>query len=58
MKPIQQLLVAVIVLFFMVGTASAHDPVFSPGPHVLYKEGVELHLGVEREKTGTENGKG
>jgi len=25
-------------------TAIAHDPVFSPGPHVLFKDGIELHL--------------
>jgi len=55
MKPIQQLFVAVIPLLFMAGTASAHDPVFSPGPHVLYKEGVDLHLGADREKAEAEN---
>jgi len=52
MKPIQQLLVAVIPLLFMVGTALAHNPVFSPGPHVLFKEGVEIHAGADRSKAG------
>lgn len=36
------------------GVAGAHDPIFSPGPHVLYKGGVELHTGFEREKAGEE----
>lgn len=29
----------------------AHDPVFGPGPHVLFKDGVEIHLGTERNKS-------
>lgn len=32
-------------------TAYAHDPVFGLGPHVLYKGGVEIHLGAHREKS-------
>jgi hypothetical protein len=32
-------------------TAYAHDPVFGVGPHVLYKDGFELHLGAHREKS-------
>jgi hypothetical protein len=32
------------------GRASAHDPVFSPGPHVLFKNGVELHAIYTRNK--------
>jgi hypothetical protein len=31
-------------LFFMAAQALAHDPVFSPGPHVLFKDGFELHM--------------
>ena len=34
------------------GQVLAHDPVFSPGPHVLYKEGIDIHLGTAREKAG------
>ncbi len=30
----------------------AHDPVFGPGPHVLYKDGVEIHLGLDRNEAG------
>ncbi len=44
--------VVAIVLLLAVGTASAHDPVFSPGPHVLYKGGVEVHVGTDRQKAG------
>lgn len=32
--------------------AQAHDPVFSPGPHTLYRGGVEVHLGTHREQAG------
>ncbi|MBR9910270.1 MAG: hypothetical protein GYB33_07955 [Gammaproteobacteria bacterium] len=32
------------------GLASAHDPVFGVGPHVLYKHGYEVHLGAHLEK--------
>lgn len=31
--------------------AVAHDPVFAPGPHTLFKGGVEIHLGTERAQT-------
>lgn len=30
--------------------AWAHDPVFSPGPHVLFKDGIEIHVGATRDK--------
>jgi len=32
----------------------AHDPIFSPGPHVLFKEGIEVHANVSQAKTGDE----
>ncbi|AZT82224.1 hypothetical protein EHN06_00935 [Marinobacter sp. NP-4(2019)] len=32
-------------------TAYAHDPVFGVGPHVLFKDGFEMHLGAHREKS-------
>jgi len=54
MKPIQLFLAAGTLSLFWCGVASAHDPVFSPGPHVLYKEGVEIHVGADREKVGQE----
>lgn len=44
----------VIFLFllnlFVINTALAHDPVFSPGPHVLFKDGIETHLEIRNEK--------
>ncbi len=33
---------------FVSGKSWAHDPIFSPGPHVLYKGGVETALHIER----------
>lgn len=53
-KPTLLLLVTGILTFFWCVAASAHDPVFSPGPHVLYKDGVEVHVGAHREKAGQE----
>ncbi len=35
---------------FLTGSLFAHDPVFSPGPHVLFKDGVEIHAGASRDK--------
>jgi len=35
------------------GTASAHDPVFGIGPHVLFKDGMEAAVEVHQEKAGT-----
>ena len=54
MKAIQSRLITGLFLIFGSGIALAHDPVFSPGPHVLFKEGVEVHIGADREKTGQE----
>lgn len=34
------------------GAALAHDPIFGIGPHVLFKGGVEIHMGVEAEEAG------
>ena len=45
--------IAIIALFGWLITSGnlwAHDPVFSPGPHVLFKDGVEIHVGTERDK--------
>ncbi len=51
MKPVHSLPV-IFVLLLAGGVASAHDPVFSPGPHVLFKQGVEVHVGADSEKAG------
>ncbi len=50
MKSIQLFLVTVSLALFGSGVVWAHNPVFSPGPHVLFKEGVEIHVEVGREK--------
>lgn len=39
-----------VVILLPASPAWAHDPIFSPGPHVLFKEGVEIHAGTERDK--------
>ncbi len=36
------------------GSAWAHDPIFGLGPHTLFKDGVEIHVGYFREKAGDE----
>lgn len=36
------------------GSVFAHDPVFSPGPHVLFKDGVEIHAEFAQSKQGDE----
>ena len=38
------------------GPAFAHDPIFGAGPHVLFKDGVEFHIGADQEKAGSERG--
>ena len=42
---------ALTFAWMLAGAAEAHDPVFGVGPHVLYKDGVEVHLGVHQEKS-------
>lgn len=34
--------------------ASAHDPIFGIGPHVLFKDGIELHANISQGKKFTE----
>jgi hypothetical protein len=38
----------------VVSKAMAHDPIFSLGPHVLFKEGIEVHGSVSQAKDGDE----
>ncbi len=52
MKSVQLLLLIASVTLCSCSIALAHNPVFSPGPHVLFKQGVEIHLGAHREKAG------
>ena len=36
-------------------SAFAHDPVFGIGPHVLFKDGVEVGLNIDADKAGSSN---
>ena len=40
-----------VLTLLMIPPAFAHDPVFGVGPHVLYKEGIEIHLGTHQKKS-------
>lgn len=42
---------ALAIVTLAVSPANAHDPVFGVGPHVLFKDGFEVHLGAHREKS-------
>ncbi|NIA02726.1 MAG: hypothetical protein GWO88_00720 [Planctomycetia bacterium] len=44
----------VILSMLISSTALAHDPIFSIGPHVLFKNGFEVAAEVESEKAGDE----
>ena len=41
-----------VLLMLGSGPAQAHDPVFGPGPHVIYQDGVEVHVGADGSKAG------
>ncbi len=43
-----------LTAWLVIGNSYGHDPIFSPGPHVLFKGGVELHAGLEGEQAGDE----
>lgn len=45
------LLAGLLLTVLTASDAVAHDPVFGVGPHVLYKHGVEVHLGTHQEKS-------
>jgi len=40
------------LLLGLSGSVYSHDPVFSPGPHVLFKEGIEVHTELYRSDRG------
>jgi len=46
--------VAIASSLLFTGSAFAHDPVFSPGPHVLFKDGFEVHAEFFQAKQGDE----
>lgn len=43
-------------LLLLTGNVLAHDPIFSPGPHLLFKHGYELHVefASSKQSDGTE----
>ena len=42
--------IALLILLLLPATATlAHDPVFGLGPHTLFKQGVEVHVGADRD---------
>jgi len=43
-----------LVPLILMQNAYAHDPVFSPGPHVLFQGGIELHTEIFAIKVGSE----
>ena len=51
-------LILVAIAGLLSTPAFAHDPVFSPGPHVIYKGGVETALHYEHSKQGDEKENG
>lgn len=44
----------VVITSLMSSTALAHDPIFGAGPHVLFKNGFEVAVEIESEKSGNE----
>ncbi len=44
----------ILLSSFLLNTAFAHDPIFGQGPHVVFKNGVEVATGLETSKKGTE----
>ena len=42
----------ILFVLFNISTSWAHDPIFSPGPHVLFKKGVEIHTILNTDKQG------
>lgn len=52
-RPLSRMIVLITGLLVSIA-ASAHDPVFAPGPHTLFKGGVEVHLEALRAKRGSD----
>ncbi len=51
---VRKSLMFVWLFLAVAGSALAHDPIFGLGPHVLFKGGVEYHLGAEQAKAGSQ----
>ena len=50
----QILLSASVLISAHSGLIQAHDPVFGIGPHVLFRDGVEVSTVIAQEKAGLE----
>lgn len=46
---------AILTTGLMSSLAQAHDPIFAIGPHVLFKNGVEIAASVASDKAGDDN---
>ncbi|PCI63260.1 MAG: hypothetical protein COB35_01310 [Gammaproteobacteria bacterium] len=53
-QQVLKLLFGLVVYLVFMSKVFAHDPIFSPGPHVLFKEGIEVHGNVFQAKSGDE----
>ena len=52
MKITKQICLTLLFVLIKSNFAAAHDPVFSVGPHVLFKDGIELHGNISQNKSG------
>lgn len=46
--------ILMVTLVVISGHVLAHDPVFGPGPHVIFKGGIETALHFDKSEAGTE----
>jgi outer membrane putative beta-barrel porin/alpha-amylase len=44
----------IFISFSFVSSVAAHDPIFAPGPHVLYKGGIEVHGRFAQSEKGSD----
>ncbi|HBY85471.1 MAG TPA: hypothetical protein DEO86_06315 [Colwellia sp.] len=54
MSSVKSVKYCILVSCFITSSVLAHDPIFSLGPHVLFKEGIEVHGSVGQFKNGNE----
>ena len=46
----------ILFLLLLPAGAGAHDPVFGLGPHVLFRNAVEIHMSAAQQKAGADRG--
>ncbi|ACV26739.1 MULTISPECIES: transporter [Kangiella] len=54
-QSLKQTITAMGCWLFLPVSLFAHDPIFSPGPHVLFKDGFEIHTEFVRSEQGDES---